>query len=128
MKLRTLPIVLLTAVLMIGCAGLRTSVNKQPAQETARDAVATAKGYLDSAKAKHPECPASVDLTTCKFLARATAAKDTVIDAVNAYCGSVEYDSMGGPCAANSSLEAKLSSAMSDLRQSIADVKGIGGK
>lgn len=100
-----------------------------PVQETARDGVATAKGYLDSAKAAHPECAAAqVNVGVCTLLSRATGAKDAVIDAVNVYCSSPSYDSTGGVCVPNKSAKPKLDAALRDLNQILTDVKKIGGK
>lgn len=100
-----------------------------PIQETARDGVATAKGYLDAAKAHHPECSTpQVNVGVCDLLSRATGAKDAVIDAVNVYCTSPSYDQTGGVCVPNKSAKPKLDAALRDLNQILADVKKIGGK
>jgi len=102
----------------------------QPLEQTARDGVATAKGYLDSAKGKHPECvgttPASS--TNCSIITRGVGAKDAVIDALNVYCASADYSNNGGPCVPNKDAQPKLQEALSSLNQTMRDVKAIGGK
>lgn len=105
----------------------------QPLEQTARDTVATAKGYLDSAKSHHPECAAPADASTpqsvnCQVIAKGVAAKDSVIDALNVYCASPDYSNNGGPCVPNKDLQSKLQAALDDLNRTITDVKAIGGK
>lgn len=103
---------------------------QQPLEQTARDGVAAAKGYLDSAKGKHPECvgtsPASS--TNCSVINRGVGAKDAVIDALNIYCASADYSNNGGPCVPNKDAQPKLKEALSNLNQTMSDVKKIGGK
>lgn len=125
---KLLSLVPIMALLLCGfaCPG------SQPLEQSARDAVATAKGYLDSAKQHHPEC-ATADATAaastnCAVIAKGVAAKDTVIDAVNIYCASPDYSSNGGTCTPNKDLQPKLQEALSNLNQTITDVKAIGGK
>lgn len=117
MKIRLL--VLLAATLaMTGC---------QPIEKTARDSVATAKGYLDSAKQHHPECAAGGHGANCDIIARGVGAKDAVIDAVQIYCASPNYDA-GAPCTPNKDTEPKLKEALKRLDQIMGDVKALGGK
>lgn len=101
----------------------------QPLEQTARDGVASAKGYLDSAKAHHPECviapPAAS--TNCQIITKGVAAKDSVIDAVNLYCASPSYSDNGGSCVPDKAVEPKLQEALNNLNQIIKDVKGVGG-
>lgn len=99
----------------------------QPLEQTARDSVATAKGYLDSAKQHHPECAADASSTNCQVIAKGVAAKDSVIDAVNIYCASNDYSNNSGPCVPNKDLQPKLQEALNNLNQTITDVKAIGG-
>lgn len=118
MKLRVL-------VLLAACLSMTAC---QPIEKTARDYVATAKGYLDSAKQHHPECAAAGSHGgNCDIIARGVAAKDSVIDAVQVYCASSSYDA-GAPCAPNKDAEPKLKEALKRLDQVMADVKAIGGK
>lgn len=108
----------------------------QPLEQTARDAVATAKGYLESAKANHPECvpqPAHPQVapaasTMCSIINRGIAGKDLVIDALETYCANPDFDSKGGVCTPNKDAEPKLRAALSNLNQILKDVKGIEGK
>lgn len=124
-KLLLLPVM---ALLLCGfaCPG------SQPLEQTARDTVATAKGYLDAAKVHHPECAAPAEgtpvSTNCQIISRGVAAKDSVIDALNIYCASPDYSNNGGPCVPNKDLQPKLQEALNNLNQTITDVKAIGGK
>ena len=103
---------------------------KQPLEQLARDGVAGAKGYLDSAKGKHPECVGTTPATStnCSIISRGVGAKDAVIDALNAYCASQDYSNNTGPCVPNKDTQPKLQGALSGLNQTMTDVKKIGGK
>jgi hypothetical protein len=102
----------------------------QPLERTARDGVAAAKGYLDSAKSQHPECggEAPVASTNCQIIYKGVAAKDSVIDALNVYCASPAYSTGGGECVPNKDVQSKLQEALNNLNQTIADVKKLGGQ
>lgn len=74
--MRKLIPILLCVLSLVGCA---------PIERTAYDTVVASKAFLDSVKSKHPECPAATS-TLCNDLKKATAAKDLLIDAGEAYC------------------------------------------
>lgn len=104
----------------------------QPLEQAARDGIAQAKGMLDDAKGRHPECQVADNAASkvCKVLKTATSAKDTLIDALSLYCagtpatGDKSFDD-GGPCVPDKSVEPKLNSALHSLDQIMADVKGL---
>jgi hypothetical protein len=103
---------------------------QQPIEQTARDGIATAKGMLDDAKSRHPECQTDAVSKVCKILKTATSAKDTLIDALSLYCagapdpGAKSFDE-GGPCKPDKSVGPRLSAAMKSLDQIMADAKGL---
>lgn len=101
--------------------------------------VVTSKGFLDSEKAAHMECVngASViaDVVTpsrvCSGLARATAAKDLLIDAVEVYCASPTFSNGVGVCTppkkgtpAYAQASDKLQAAISVYSLAEKDLKG----
>ncbi len=112
------------AVLLTGC--------NQPPEVIARDAIVGAKAALDTVKSHHPECVGSLT-GLCGVLLKATGAKDVAIDALEAYCAGPSFDT-GGACnpptkgtpAATQALN-KLLDAISNMNQTIADVKKAGG-
>lgn len=83
-----------------------TMVSCTPIERTAYRVVVTSRGFLDSEKAAHPECVLGAavvaDTVTpskvCSGLARATAAKDLLIDAVEVYCASPTFSNGTGTC------------------------------
>lgn len=118
MKSLSLTLILACTLALTGC---------QPIEKTARDSVAAAKGYLDSAKAHHPECATNGGHgANCDIIARGVGAKDAVIDAVQVYCASSSYDS-GSPCSPNKDAEPKLKAALQSLDQIMTDVRKLGG-
>lgn len=55
-----------------------------------------AKAFLDDLKTKHPECSMTKS-EICEYIFKATAAKDLLVDAGEAYCANSAF-STGGPC------------------------------
>ena len=119
-------LVLPLALLLTGCPQVQT---------TARDSIAAAKSFLDSEKAAHPECATTPTVQICTLLTKATGAKDATIDALEAYCAGLDFNT-GGACnppakgtPALAQATQKLQFAVQNLNQSIADIKTItGGK
>lgn len=106
--------------LLIGCT---------PVERQAYNTVVGAKAFLDSVKAKHPECPDSGVL--CNDLSRATAAKDLLVDAIELYCASAEFEN-GAACTPPNKSEpayvqgaAKLRAAINGYAQAEVDLKGV---
>ena len=122
------------AVLALGIALSGFTCSQAP-EVIARDAIVGAKAALDTEKGKHPECatPAAKSTTVCSLLSKATGAKDVSIDALEAYCSGPSFDT-GGACnppakgtpAATQALN-KLSAAISNMNQTVADAKKAGG-
>jgi hypothetical protein len=119
-RLLLLPLLLIT----LACP------SSQPLEQTARDGVAAAKGYLDSAKRQHPECVATppAQSTDCSVISRGVGAKDALIDAINIYCASADYSTGGGACVPNKDMQPKLQEALNNLNLTISDVKKVGGQ
>jgi len=116
-------LILLPLILCIGCT---------PIERTAYNTAVASKAFLDSIKSKHPEC--ATDMTTlCSDLRKATAAKDLLIDAGEAYCNQASYPSTdvtacspapkGTP--AYSQAIAALNSAISGYKQAESDLKAV---
>lgn len=103
-----------------------------PVEKTAYETVVGAKAFTDSIKAHHPECvtgPASS--TTCVLLARAIAAKDTIIDAAEVACAGPNFDN-GGACdfpkkgtPGYDQAVAKINSAIANYNQIAGDLKSL---
>jgi len=114
---------LLLTSLLIGCT---------PVERTAYSLVVGSKAFLDSVKAKHPEC-ASAMTTLCSDLRKATAAKDLLVDAGRAYCNNAQYAATDTtPCApaprgtpALSQATAALKFAISGYEQAEKDLKAV---
>jgi hypothetical protein len=118
---RFLPILAVIA-LLAGCT---------PLERQAYEAVVASKAFLDSAKAKHPECMTGATSTVCVDLSKATAAKDTLIDAVEVYCAGPNFNS-GGQCnptakgtPAAVQATAKVQAALAAYNQTAGDLKGV---
>lgn len=126
MKTSKILLILPLIVVFTACAhkvSTSTPNPPQPLEASARDAVASAKGYLDSAKSKHPECPAASS-TQCQIIAKGVAAKDSVIDALSVYCAGPDF-AAGGACTPQAAAADKLQSALNGLQTTLADVKGL---
>lgn len=118
---RVLPL-LAIAALLVGCT---------PLERQAYEAVVASKAFLDSVKAKHPECASGTATAVCTDLSKATAAKDTLIDAVEIYCAGPDFNS-GGQCnppakgtPAAIQATAKVQAALAAYNQTAADLKGV---
>lgn len=119
--------VLLVALMFVGCHKQISTTTPNPPQSlqaNAQDAIATAKGFLDEAKKQHPECSLDQTALVCHTIAQAVAAKDTLINAVSVYCSGPEFDS-GGTCTPHSDKETLVMSALTNLRQIMADAQGL---
>lgn len=104
-------------------------------EQVAYDTVVAAKAFTDSIKAKHPECNSATAISSgnvlCADLAKATSAKDALIDAVEIYCAGPNFNG-GGACdppakgtPALTQATAKLQAAESSYSQAEADLKGV---
>lgn len=104
------------AVMLAGCPAI---------QNSARDGIATAKGFLDQERVSHPECASGSVSQVCTLIARGVHAKDVTIDALEQYCSGVAFDSGAGTCTPNAPLKDKLNAALRDLDQIISDIKKL---
>ena len=103
-----------------------------PVEKVAYDTAVGAKAFLDSIKSKHPEC-ATAMTTLCSDLRRATAAKDILIDAGEAYCNVAQYATTSTqPCmpapkgtAASKQAIAAIQSAIAEYNNAAADLKAV---
>lgn len=115
----------LSAVLVL----LALTVACTPLEKQAYNTIVTAKAFIDAEKKAHPECVSSAS-DLCSDLARATAAKDTLIDATEVYCSGPQFEA-GGACnppakgtpASDQAIQ-KLKAAISAYEQTEKDVKG----
>ena len=126
MKKSIIAFVLSAVVLTAGCPTF---------EKTAYNTVVAAKAFTDKEKALHPECASATAVSsgnaTCANLAKATSAKDALIDAIEVYCAGPKFNG-GGACdppakgtpAATQAI-AKLQAALSAYSQSEADLKAV---
>lgn len=108
-------------LILVGC----TSLEKQ-----AYNVIVTSKAFLDAEKKLHPEC-ATAGTDLCVDLAKATAAKDALIDAAEVYCSGPQFEA-GGACQppakgtpAYQQAAAKLTAALNAYKQTETDLKGV---
>lgn len=112
-------------VIEIGCT---------PIERQAYNVFVGAKAFLDAEKKMHPECAqasAGVPSALCVDLSRATAAKDLLIDAAEAYCAGPQFE-VGKACEppakgtpAYDQAVSKLKAAITNYNQTAADLKGV---
>ena len=109
------------------CSGFVCS----PLERSAYNTVVAAKAFTDKIKAQHPECTATNQGSLCVDLRKATAAKDTLIDAVEIYCAGPSFDG-GGACqpptkgtAAYDQAISKLNAAIAAYNQTETDLKAV---
>lgn len=114
--------------LILACTLMFTGC--QPVEMSARDTIAGAKGYLDEAAKKHPECasqPAGV--MACDLINRGNAAKHAAGAALKVYCAGDQFDAGTGPCQpptdknARDQAAAKLKSAIQELQTIVDSLK-----
>lgn len=117
---RTIALAIFT-VILAGCTPLEISAYRT---------IVGAKAFLDNEKKAHPECATATSIV-CTDLAKATAAKDALIDAAEVYCSGPQFDTANGPCTPSSdpnkkALAAqKLNAAIANYNQILKDVKGV---
>ena len=101
-----------------------------PIEREAYNTVVASKAFLDSYRSHHPEC-ATTNSTLCTDIAKATHAKDLVIDAAEAYCAGPEFLN-GGACQppnkkdpAYQQLANKVNAAVAGYQQALSDLRGV---
>lgn len=97
----------------------------QPLEDTARDVIAGAKGFIQKAQENHlAECTANPTKEfPCRIINRAVAAQNLAVDSLYVYCGFTKDTPPNTLCAANKSKAAALKSALETLNRIIADYK-----
>jgi hypothetical protein len=100
-------------------------------EQDAYNVVIAAKGFTDSIKVQHPECATGAKSTVCADLAKAIAAKDLIIDAVEVYCSGPNFNAKGS-CDAPAKgtptytqAVAKINAAIASYNQTSTDLKGV---
>lgn len=103
----------------------------QPAERTSYETVVAAKAFLDKAKSLHPECTTGTTSTVCVDLAKATAAKDAMIDVMETLCAgpnfnnglACDFPKKGAP-GYQQAID-KLNAAILNYNQTATDLKGV---
>lgn len=123
MRRTILTLVLALTLNTIGCT---------PVERQAYNTVVGAKAFLATVKSQHPECVTGSTASVCMDIAKATAAKDFLIDAAEVYCASTDFDQKGGVCSppakgtpASDQAIAKLKAAIASYIQTATDLKGV---
>lgn len=117
--------VLAAALFLVGCP----NDSNTPIEKVAYRTIVAAKGFTDSVKQKHTECPGA-NSTVCTDLQKAISAKDLLIDATETYCAGPGFES-GGTCnpptdpTAKDQAASKLRAAIDGYKQSETDLKGV---
>lgn len=119
-------------VLTILLAGLMLcAIGCTPLEKSAYRTIVASKAFLDASKAQHPECVADPSSNVCSALAKATHAKDFMIDAAETYCSGPSFETGGvcqppakGTSAADQAI-AKLKAAIAGYNQAASDLKGV---
>ena len=104
-----------------------------PVEISAYRTIVGAKAFLDSEKKAHPECNVTTPTSSglCQALAKATSAKDAVIDIVEVYCSSPQFDTNGGKCTpptdptVQNQVAVKIEAAIAIYNQAEKDLKGV---
>jgi hypothetical protein len=117
-----LSLVLVCSLVMAGC---------QPVEMSARDSIASAKGFIDSVAAAHPECNTVPTGQVCVLVNRGNAVKHTAIDALVLYCAGPAFNDGSGACqpptdkAVQQQSAEKLKAAIANLDQIVKDIRSI---
>lgn len=110
---------------LVGCS---------PLERNAYNAFVAANASIKQLKTSHPECATGTASTTCTLIAKATAVKDSLIDAAEVYCAGPNFDSVtaGGSCdapkkgtAAYAQAAPKLQAALTAWNQIAKDLSGV---
>ena len=101
-----------------------------PVDQQARDVIAGAKGAITAAEAQHPECsplrhPENQQQAACVTIAKAIAAENTAIDALNLYCNFSPSDPGSQQCERVQSAQDFLKNSLLSLQTITGDVKGL---
>lgn len=125
MKLKIYTIVgsLLLCLALVGCS---------PLERNAYNAFVAANASIKSLKANHPECATgNPSSSVCTLIVKATAAKDSLIDAASIYCAGPNFNAGGSCDAPKKGTDAyaqaapKLQAALSAWNQIAKDLQGV---
>ena len=100
-------------------------------ERSAYNTVVGSKAFLDSIKAKHPECATGATSTVCVYLKKATSAKDLLIDVGEAYCSGTSFDqglACSPPIKGTPGYDiaiGKLKAALAGYQQAETDLRGV---
>jgi len=110
------------ALVLVGCT---------PLEKVAYETVVAANASIKNIKVNHPECITGNNSSLCVTLTKATAAKDSLIDAAELYCAGPDFNA-GGKCdppakgtPAATQATAKLQAALAAWNQISLDLKGV---
>ena len=120
-----LSLLLCTAVFLAGCT---------PLENSARDVAATAQGFIVQAQTLHQaECAANPNLSVCQIINQAVGAQNTLIDAIESYCGwparpsPAQLSSATASCQRIKTFQAGLQTAVTNLDSTMSDLKLAAG-
>lgn len=115
--MKSFVVLILICALVIGCTTL---------EKVAYRTVVASKAFLDSVKAKHPECGPPNRANICVALRKATAGKDALVDAGEVYCGVATFGNDNTtPCHPVKSAEATLQNALANYQRAEKDLKAV---
>ena len=115
MKLK-LTVLLAATLLIAGC---------QPAENTARDSIAAAKGVIEQAQTEYlATCTADSTQRPCTLINDAVAGQNLAIDVLNLYCSGSDYLA-GGACQPNKEYQSRLLEAIRNLNGIISAIKEL---
>lgn len=109
----------LTMTFLLGCP------SDKPLEMTARDSIATAKGFLTDLIERYKDrCIDAGDTPVCTAIMKGVAAQNMTIDALHVYCASDTYEN-GGPCTPNKDAAPKLKEALMHLESIRKEVEAM---
>jgi gamma-glutamyl:cysteine ligase YbdK (ATP-grasp superfamily) len=112
-------LVLILTLSLVGC---------QPAEVTARDSIAAAKGFIeDQQKQRLQECTADKSKEICVDINKAVEAQNLAVTALIAYCSDATFANNSGPCHPNRDLQPKLQAAIEQLNNIVNSIKVLAG-
>ena len=94
-------------------------VSCQPLENTARDTIAGAKGFIEQAQRNHhDECVANpTKAFPCQAINRAVGAQNILVDALEIYCGWTKDTPQATSCHADKSKGTQLQAAVANLNE-----------
>lgn len=119
MKVRQVTLLVICSVLLMGLKAC------PPKHETARDAIAAAKGFIEKAQQNHlAECTAQPEKSLCVAINKAVDAQNLAIDALDAYCAG-PFWLQGAACDPQALLADRLQQAVRNLNDTVKSLKEL---